>query len=82
MVMVTLIVSIYYNVIIGYSLYYMFASFQSPLPWAANFSGGGANCSSSSAGAFSHLILVIFGASSLLCSDAKKNKNKQQTNKK
>ncbi|KAG7238298.1 hypothetical protein INR49_031009 [Caranx melampygus] len=38
MVMVTLIVSIYYNVIIGYSLYYMFASFQSPVPWS--------NCSS------------------------------------
>ncbi|XP_029357675.1 sodium- and chloride-dependent neutral and basic amino acid transporter B(0+) [Echeneis naucrates] len=34
MVMVTLIVSIYYNVIISYSLYYMFASFQVPLPWS------------------------------------------------
>ncbi|XP_058487251.1 sodium- and chloride-dependent neutral and basic amino acid transporter B(0+) [Solea solea] len=35
MVMVTLIVSIYYNVILAYSLYYMFASFQSPLPWSS-----------------------------------------------
>ncbi|XP_008294264.1 sodium- and chloride-dependent neutral and basic amino acid transporter B(0+) [Stegastes partitus] len=35
MVMVTLIVSIYYNVIIAYSLYYMFASMQSPLPWSS-----------------------------------------------
>ncbi|XP_008407459.1 sodium- and chloride-dependent neutral and basic amino acid transporter B(0+) isoform X2 [Poecilia reticulata] len=35
MVMVTLLIAIYYNVIIGYSLYYMFASMQSPLPWAS-----------------------------------------------
>ncbi|XP_027134652.1 sodium- and chloride-dependent neutral and basic amino acid transporter B(0+) [Larimichthys crocea] len=41
MVMVTLMVSIYYNVIISYSVYYMFASFQSPLPW----SGCLTNCS-------------------------------------
>ncbi|KAG8007934.1 Sodium-and chloride-dependent neutral and basic amino acid transporter B(0+) [Nibea albiflora] len=41
MVMVTLIVSVYYNVIISYSVYYMFASFQSPLPW----SGCLTNCS-------------------------------------
>ncbi|XP_015250711.1 PREDICTED: sodium- and chloride-dependent neutral and basic amino acid transporter B(0+)-like [Cyprinodon variegatus] len=35
MVIVTLIVSIYYNVIIAYSLYYMFASMQSALPWSS-----------------------------------------------
>ncbi|XP_067362153.1 sodium- and chloride-dependent neutral and basic amino acid transporter B(0+) [Channa argus] len=46
MVMVTLIVSIYYNVIIAYSLYYMFASFQSPLPWSGCFSWADSNCSS------------------------------------
>ncbi|KAK5872707.1 hypothetical protein PBY51_013382 [Eleginops maclovinus] len=45
MVMVTLIVSIYYNVIIAYSLYYMFASFQSPLPWASCLSLPESNCS-------------------------------------
>ncbi|XP_041808355.1 sodium- and chloride-dependent neutral and basic amino acid transporter B(0+) [Chelmon rostratus] len=45
MVLVTLIVSIYYNVIIAYSLYYMFASFQSPLPWASCFSWADSNCS-------------------------------------
>ncbi|XP_042354401.1 sodium- and chloride-dependent neutral and basic amino acid transporter B(0+) [Plectropomus leopardus] len=45
MVMVTLIVSIYYNVIIGYSLYYMFASFQSPLPWASCLNQADSNCS-------------------------------------
>ncbi|KAM8867796.1 sodium- and chloride-dependent neutral and basic amino acid transporter B(0+)-like [Synchiropus picturatus] len=44
MVMVTLIVSIYYNVIIAYSIYYMFASFQSPLPWDSC-----SNCSVTSA---------------------------------
>ncbi|KAM7422303.1 hypothetical protein PAMA_010392 [Pampus argenteus] len=42
MVMVNLIVSIYYNVIIAYSLYYLFASFQSPLPWSSCSSS---NCS-------------------------------------
>lgn len=40
MVMVTLIVSIYYNVIIAYSLYYLFASFQFPLPWSGNTTTG------------------------------------------
>ncbi|XP_038631341.1 sodium- and chloride-dependent neutral and basic amino acid transporter B(0+)-like [Scyliorhinus canicula] len=43
MVLVSSIVSIYYNVIIAYSLYYMFASFQSPLPWADCFSWWGAD---------------------------------------
>ncbi|TDH14147.1 hypothetical protein EPR50_G00041390 [Perca flavescens] len=45
MVMVTLIVSVYYNVIIAYSLYYMFASFQSPLPWSSCLSQADSNCS-------------------------------------
>uniref|UniRef100_A0AAQ4R7C1 Transporter n=1 Tax=Gasterosteus aculeatus aculeatus TaxID=481459 RepID=A0AAQ4R7C1_GASAC len=45
MVMVTMIVSIYYNVIIAYSLYYMFASFQSPLPWSSCLSRADNNCS-------------------------------------
>uniref|UniRef100_UPI0037E96DF3 sodium- and chloride-dependent neutral and basic amino acid transporter B(0+) n=1 Tax=Semicossyphus pulcher TaxID=241346 RepID=UPI0037E96DF3 len=44
MLMVTLIVSIYYNVIIAYSLYYMFASFQSPLPWSQCLSWADSNC--------------------------------------
>ncbi|XP_059185529.1 sodium- and chloride-dependent neutral and basic amino acid transporter B(0+) [Centropristis striata] len=46
MVMVTLIVSVYYNVIIAYSLYYMFASFQSPLPWSSCLGQTDSNCSS------------------------------------
>ncbi|XP_062998149.1 sodium- and chloride-dependent neutral and basic amino acid transporter B(0+) [Elgaria multicarinata webbii] len=33
MVIISTFVTIYYNVIIGYSLYYLFASFQSVLPW-------------------------------------------------
>ncbi|XP_029287939.1 sodium- and chloride-dependent neutral and basic amino acid transporter B(0+) [Cottoperca gobio] len=48
MVMVTLIVSVYYNVIIAYSLYYMFASFQSPLPWSSCLSLADSNCSNTS----------------------------------
>ncbi|KAM9758443.1 sodium- and chloride-dependent neutral and basic amino acid transporter B(0+) [Menidia menidia] len=47
-VMVTFIVSIYYNVIIGYSLYYMFASMQSPLPWSSCFSWADSSCSNTS----------------------------------
>ncbi|KAM3621422.1 uncharacterized protein V6R79_010956 [Siganus canaliculatus] len=49
MVMVNLIVSIYYNVIIAYSLYYMFASFQYPLPWSDCFSWADGNCRTSQA---------------------------------
>ena len=33
MVIVSFFVCVYYNVIIGWSLYYLFASFQSVLPW-------------------------------------------------
>ncbi|XP_040889390.1 sodium- and chloride-dependent neutral and basic amino acid transporter B(0+)-like [Toxotes jaculatrix] len=49
MVMVNALVSIYYNVIIAYSLYYMFASFQSPLPWSSCFSWADSNCSNTPA---------------------------------
>ncbi|XP_048400834.2 sodium- and chloride-dependent neutral and basic amino acid transporter B(0+)-like [Stegostoma tigrinum] len=42
-VLVSTFVTIYYNCIIGYSLYYLFASFQSPLPWADCFSWWGAD---------------------------------------
>uniref|UniRef100_UPI00398F2DF2 sodium- and chloride-dependent neutral and basic amino acid transporter B(0+)-like n=1 Tax=Pristiophorus japonicus TaxID=55135 RepID=UPI00398F2DF2 len=41
MVMLSTIVDITYNCIIGYSLFYLFASFQSPLPWADCFSWWG-----------------------------------------
>lgn len=34
MVIISIFVTIYYNVIIGYSLYYLFASFQRVLPWS------------------------------------------------
>uniref|UniRef100_A0A8C9QVB0 Transporter n=1 Tax=Scleropages formosus TaxID=113540 RepID=A0A8C9QVB0_SCLFO len=34
MVLVSTMVAVYYNVIVGYSIYYMFASFSSPLPWS------------------------------------------------
>ncbi|XP_061778570.1 sodium- and chloride-dependent neutral and basic amino acid transporter B(0+) isoform X2 [Nerophis ophidion] len=47
MVLVTLMVSIYYNVIIAYSLYYMLASFQSPLPWSTCVEWADSHCSTS-----------------------------------
>ncbi|XP_072914710.1 sodium- and chloride-dependent neutral and basic amino acid transporter B(0+)-like [Hemitrygon akajei] len=43
MVLISTFVSIYYNCIIAYSLFYLFASFQSPLPWADCFSWWGAD---------------------------------------
>nr|XP_014339884.1 PREDICTED: sodium- and chloride-dependent neutral and basic amino acid transporter B(0+)-like [Latimeria chalumnae] len=45
MVLISALVSIYYNCIIAYSLYYLFASFQSPLPWADCFDWSDENCS-------------------------------------
>ncbi|XP_051271944.1 sodium- and chloride-dependent neutral and basic amino acid transporter B(0+)-like isoform X1 [Dicentrarchus labrax] len=46
MLMLNAVVSVYYNVIVAYSLYYMFASFQSPLPWSSCLSWADGNCSS------------------------------------
>ncbi|XP_038630615.1 sodium- and chloride-dependent neutral and basic amino acid transporter B(0+)-like [Scyliorhinus canicula] len=43
MVILVTIVNISYNSMIGYSLYYLFASFQSPLPWTDCFSWWGAD---------------------------------------
>ncbi|XP_048461362.1 sodium- and chloride-dependent neutral and basic amino acid transporter B(0+)-like [Rhincodon typus] len=43
MVLFSTIIDITYNCIIGYSLYYLFASFQSPLPWADCFRWWGAD---------------------------------------
>ncbi|OBS57791.1 hypothetical protein A6R68_11085, partial [Neotoma lepida] len=45
MVLISIFVTIYYNVIIAYSLYYLFASFQSVLPWANCSSWADNNCS-------------------------------------
>ncbi|XP_076597705.1 sodium- and chloride-dependent neutral and basic amino acid transporter B(0+)-like [Chaetodon auriga] len=45
MVMGNAIQSIYYNVIVAYGLYYLFASFQSPLPWSSCFSWADSHCS-------------------------------------
>ncbi|XP_051967856.1 sodium- and chloride-dependent neutral and basic amino acid transporter B(0+)-like [Xyrauchen texanus] len=39
MMLVSTLLAIYYNVIIAYSIYYLFASFQYPLPWS-----GSSNC--------------------------------------
>ncbi|XP_029462572.1 sodium- and chloride-dependent neutral and basic amino acid transporter B(0+)-like isoform X4 [Rhinatrema bivittatum] len=45
MVLVSALVSIYYNVIIAYSIYYFFASFQSVLPWSDCFEWADEKCS-------------------------------------
>ncbi|XP_044161508.1 sodium- and chloride-dependent neutral and basic amino acid transporter B(0+)-like [Bufo gargarizans] len=56
MVLISTLVSIYYNVIIAYSLYYMFASFQSILPWSDCFSWSDEKCSKTIRGICSVLI--------------------------
>ncbi|KAM3621385.1 uncharacterized protein V6R79_010570 [Siganus canaliculatus] len=45
MVAMNALVSIYYNVIVAYSVYYMFASFQYPLPWSSCSSWADSSCS-------------------------------------
>ncbi|XP_063289611.1 sodium- and chloride-dependent neutral and basic amino acid transporter B(0+)-like [Pelobates fuscus] len=45
MVLISTLVTIYYNIIIAYSLYYLFASFTSVLPWSECFEWADANCS-------------------------------------
>uniref|UniRef100_A0AAR2IXW3 Transporter n=1 Tax=Pygocentrus nattereri TaxID=42514 RepID=A0AAR2IXW3_PYGNA len=44
MMLVSTFVSIYYNVIIAYSIYYLFASFQEPLPWSDCSNWSDMNC--------------------------------------
>ncbi|KAL7843527.1 hypothetical protein AOLI_G00250390 [Acnodon oligacanthus] len=44
MMLVSTFVSIYYNVIIAYSIYYLFASFQDPLPWSDCSNWSDTNC--------------------------------------
>ncbi|KAM5145285.1 sodium- and chloride-dependent neutral and basic amino acid transporter B(0+) [Mantella aurantiaca] len=46
MVIISTLVSIYYNVIIAYSLFYLFSSFRSYLPWADCFEWADSNCQS------------------------------------
>ncbi|XP_053547733.1 sodium- and chloride-dependent neutral and basic amino acid transporter B(0+) [Bombina bombina] len=45
MVLISTLVTIYYNVIIAYSLYYLFASFASVLPWSECFDWSDEKCS-------------------------------------
>ncbi|ELK38672.1 Sodium- and chloride-dependent neutral and basic amino acid transporter B(0+) [Myotis davidii] len=47
MVLISVSVTIYYNVIIAYSIYYMFASFRSELPWKTCAYWADQNCSRS-----------------------------------
>nr|XP_033802492.1 sodium- and chloride-dependent neutral and basic amino acid transporter B(0+)-like isoform X2 [Geotrypetes seraphini] len=50
MVLISALVSIYYNVIVGYSLYYLFASFTRVLPWSYCMDWANENCSETSRG--------------------------------
>ncbi|XP_069049540.1 sodium- and chloride-dependent neutral and basic amino acid transporter B(0+)-like [Lepisosteus oculatus] len=45
MVIASTLGTIYYNCIIAYSIYYLFASFQSPLPWSDCYEWSDENCS-------------------------------------
>ncbi|XP_020497990.1 sodium- and chloride-dependent neutral and basic amino acid transporter B(0+)-like [Labrus bergylta] len=45
MVMLNTLVAIYYNIIVAYCLFYMFASFQFPLPWSKCYSWSDRQCS-------------------------------------
>ncbi|XP_050166197.1 sodium- and chloride-dependent neutral and basic amino acid transporter B(0+) isoform X2 [Myiozetetes cayanensis] len=45
MVVISAFVTVYYNVIIAYALYYLFASFQKVLPWSECFSWADEFCS-------------------------------------
>ncbi|XP_061148080.1 sodium- and chloride-dependent neutral and basic amino acid transporter B(0+)-like [Syngnathus typhle] len=48
MIILTGLMSIYYNVIVSYGIFYLFASFQSPLPWHVCQSSADTNCSDAS----------------------------------
>ncbi|XP_069468967.1 sodium- and chloride-dependent neutral and basic amino acid transporter B(0+)-like [Ambystoma mexicanum] len=45
MVLISALVAIYYNVIIAYSLYYLFAGFRKVLPWSECFEWADKHCS-------------------------------------
>lgn len=59
-VVLNAVTAIYYNVIIAYSLFYLFASMQSTLPWSSCGSWADSNCSSTPIGAPSlhHLYFI------------------------
>ncbi|XP_069063617.1 sodium- and chloride-dependent neutral and basic amino acid transporter B(0+)-like [Pleurodeles waltl] len=50
MVIVSTLVCIYYNVIVAYALYYLFASFTKVLPWSHCFEGAEGVCSTHQTG--------------------------------
>lgn len=59
MVIISTFVAIYYNVIIAYALYYLFASFQKVLPWSDCFSWADEFCSKTQLG-------IVFNRQSLI----------------
>lgn len=63
MVIISTFVAIYYNVIIAYALYYLFASFQKVLPWSDCFSWADEFCSKTRLGtalnSYGSILLLI-----------------------
>lgn len=60
MVIISAFVTIYYNVIIAYALYYLFASFQKVLPWSDCFSWADEFCSKTQIGTvLTRCILIL-----------------------
>ncbi|XP_078544662.1 sodium- and chloride-dependent neutral and basic amino acid transporter B(0+)-like [Lissotriton helveticus] len=61
MVLISTLVAIYYNVIIAYSLYYLFASFRSVLPWADCGDWADENCSKDTGDLCNETITHVMG---------------------
>lgn len=67
MVLVSVMTAIYYNMILAWSFYYMFASFTSRLPWTDCDNKWNTKCKKSK----SYFILKIYAGQFLYCSSKK-----------
>lgn len=68
MVIISTFVAIYYNVIIAYALYYLFASFQKVLPWSDCFSWADEFCSKTRLGTVLNSYgSILFSWKGVLC---------------
>lgn len=60
-VVLNTVVALYYNALVAYALYYMFASMQSPLPWSSCLSWADSNCRNSPLGTvYIHVCVCCF----------------------
>uniref|UniRef100_A0A672VD66 Solute carrier family 6 member 14 n=1 Tax=Strigops habroptila TaxID=2489341 RepID=A0A672VD66_STRHB len=72
MVIISTFVAIYYNVIIAYALYYLFASLQKVLPWSDCFSWSDEFCSKTRSGTvlnitYYHLLILLIELNITCC---------------